>query len=91
MVTMVIYDITDTPRRQKLHKFLKEYGINTQKSVFECKINKRELDEIRKYCYHMLDLNKDSVRIYRICSSCYKQMFFSGQGVKLTELDFIIL
>ncbi|MBP9021489.1 MAG: CRISPR-associated endonuclease Cas2, partial [Syntrophobacterales bacterium] len=33
MIVLVTYDITDPKRLQNLHKFLKEYGLNTQKSV----------------------------------------------------------
>jgi len=90
MITIVTYDITSPKKLIKTNTFLKDYGINTQKSVFECKLRKHELDDIRYYCQEMLDLSKDSVRIYRICDHCYKQMFFSGQGIKLTEMEYMV-
>jgi CRISPR-associated endonuclease Cas2 len=34
MNTVVVYDITDDKRRNRLRKFLKELGIRSQKSVF---------------------------------------------------------
>ena len=39
MITLITYDITEPKRLVKLHKFLKEFGFNTQKSVFECDID----------------------------------------------------
>ena len=38
MITLITYDITDPKRLNKLRDFLKEFGLRTQKSVFECDI-----------------------------------------------------
>ena len=91
MITLITYDITDPKRLVKTHKFLKEFGENTQKSVFECDIDDKALKSIRRYCRHNLDLSSDAVRIYKICSPCMNKVSLSGIGLKITNLDYTVL
>ncbi len=91
MITFVTYDITEPKRLVKMHKFLKEFGLNSQKSVFECDIDDVALKKIRRYCKENLDLDEDSVRIYKICSSCINKVQLSGQGMKITQLDYMVI
>lgn len=91
MITMVTYDITNPKRLNAMRKFLKEFGIRTQKSVFECDIDEEAIRRIRNYCKRNLDLKTDSVRIYRICSHCINRVIVSGQGIKITQLDYMIV
>jgi len=91
MITLVTYDITDPKRLKKMHKFLKEFGLNTQKSVFECDIDEIALKRIRQYCKENLDLSSDAVRIYKICSPCMGKVILSGLGIKITQLNYAIV
>jgi len=91
MITLITYDITEPKRLRNIHKFLKEFGINTQKSVFECDLDRPALKKIRNYCKNFLDLNTDSVRIYKICSRCINKVTLSGQGMKITNLDYQVI
>jgi len=91
MIVLVTYDITNPRRLRKTHKFLKEFGFNTQKSVFECDIDKVALKRIRQFCRTSLYLSSDSVRIYKICSRCMKNVSISGLGLKITQLDYMII
>jgi len=91
MITLVTYDITDPKRLRRINKFLKEFGINTQKSVFECDIDNKALKTIRNYCKHSLDINTDSVRIYKICSGCINKVVLSGQGMKITNHTYQVI
>ncbi len=91
MIILITYDITNPKRLKRIHKFLKEFGINTQKSVFECDMDSEGLKKIRNYCKTSLDLGKDSVRIYKICSGCINKVMLSGQGMKVTNLTYQIV
>jgi len=91
MTTVVVYDIANNRRRQRLQKFLKELGIRSQKSVFECRLDAREIREIRHYCRDNLDLKEDAVRIYRVCSTCMAKALIQGQGLIFSRLDWEIL
>jgi len=91
MITLITYDITEPYRLNKLREFLKDFGLRTQKSVFECEIDGEGLRMIRKYCKNHLDLATDSVRIYRICTRCLKKVIITGQGIKVKQLDYMII
>ncbi len=91
MITFVTYDITDPKRLVRTHKFLKEFGINTQKSVFECDIDDVALKRIRRYCRDNLDMARDAVRIYKICSACMNKVSMSGVGLKITQFDYAVI
>ena len=91
MISLITYDITVPKRLRKMHRFLKEFGINTQKSVFECEIDDAGLSRIRKFCREYLDLDEDQVRIYKICTHCLNKVQISGQGLKITQLDYAVI
>ncbi|MBN2568608.1 MAG: CRISPR-associated endonuclease Cas2 [Deltaproteobacteria bacterium] len=91
MITLVTYDITDPKRLSRLHKYLKEYGLNTQKSVFECDIDVNALKQIRSYCRNNLDIARDSVRIYKICNNCINKIVLSGKGMKVTQFEYMLI
>lgn len=91
MIVLITYDITEPKRLNALHGFLKEFGLNTQKSVFECDIDEAGIREIRLWCRDHLDIAKDSVRIYKICSRCINKVVLSGLGLKITQLDYSII
>lgn len=91
MNTVVVYDIVSNRRRARFHKFLKELGIRSQKSVFECRLDAREVKEIRTYCRENLDLSEDAVRIYRVCATCMDKALIQGQGISFTRLDWEII
>jgi CRISPR-associated protein Cas2 len=91
MITLVTYDITEPKRLNDLRKFLKEFGLRTQYSVFECDIDDIALKRIRAYCRDNLDLGKDSVRIYKICNRCMDKVVISGTGLKVTQLEYMVV
>jgi CRISPR-associated protein Cas2 len=91
MITLITYDITEPKRLNNMRRFLKEFGLRTQKSVFECDIDDVAIRRIRAYCRDNLDLDRDSVRIYRICNRCINKVVISGLGLKVTQLDYMIV
>ncbi|HBH28514.1 MAG: CRISPR-associated endonuclease Cas2 [Desulfofustis sp. PB-SRB1] len=91
MNTVVVYDIAANKRRDKFRTFLKELGIRSQKSVFECRLDDREVREIRSYCRTNLDMQEDAVRIYRVCAACMEKGVIQGQGLSFSQLDWEIL
>ncbi len=91
MIILLTYDISNNKIRTRIHKFLKEFGFNTQKSVFECDIDEIALKKIRRFCKNNLDHETDSVRIYKVCSGCIRKVIISGQGIKITQLDYTVI
>ncbi len=76
----IAYDIVDDKRRRKLHKFLKQYGLNIQKSIFQCvvssEIREKLVDRMRKY----MDERVDKLYVYPVCDKCLENAFADGTG-----------
>lgn len=61
----VVYDITCDKERTKVDRVLRGFGFRVQKSVFECRLNKRGKEElIRKL--ETLGIKTGFIKIYRL-------------------------
>lgn len=61
----VVYDITDDLERARIDKVLKGFGFRVQKSVFECRMDKKTKKELVQ---RLMDLNIKTgfIKIYRL-------------------------
>lgn len=91
VLAVISYDIVCNRKRTRLHKFLKEFGLNTQLSVFECEIDEAGLSRIRSMAWQLVDPKTDSFRIYRLCARCQRQVAVSGQGLKVVSMDYMVI
>jgi CRISPR-associated protein Cas2 len=61
----VVYDITSDTERARVDKLLKGFGFRAQKSVFECRLDKRgKQDLIEKL--QEINLQTGFIKIYRL-------------------------
>ena len=64
-LVLVIYDIVDNKRRNKLVKLLESYGFRVQKSAFEARLSEKQyqklLESIEKFA-----IEEDNIRTYKI-------------------------
>ena len=67
---LIIYDIEDNKRRNKVVKVLESYGVRVQKSAFECYANERRLGDLKDRLKKYIE-DDDSIRIYTPFSRCY--------------------
>jgi CRISPR-associated protein Cas2 len=89
---VITYDITDNKLRARVHKYLSNFGLNTQKSVFELIAGDLEVRKIIHYLHAVLpDEPTDSVRIYELCKSCGRNITKVGDGVDLHSLEYQII
>lgn len=80
MIVIIAYDITSTRRRTRLHKALKGYGVNAQRSVFECDLAPEKFKGLVAMLEFMIDPSEDDLRIYRICQDCQAKVVTIGQA-----------
>ena len=85
MYVIVAYDIRSDRKRAKLAKNLLQFGIRTQKSMFECEINGKELNIIKKLAKKFSD-DEDFVTVYEIYEKDTKRI---GK-VEYLEIDDLI-
>ncbi|MGA1845992.1 CRISPR-associated endonuclease Cas2 [Deferribacter abyssi] len=87
---LISYDISDDLKRSRVEKFLKNYGMRVQKSVFECIITDADLIKIKNFVEKTIDFNTDSVRYYFLCKGCRDSVEVSGLGTINDDTDLLI-
>ena len=79
---LVVYDISDDKRRTKLHNRLLDYGTPVQYSVFECLLDEKGEERMRKAVRRAIRPRLDQVRFYYLCASCLaRTVVTSGREV----------
>lgn len=83
---LIVYDIADPRRLQKVAKAIKKYGIRVQKSVFEVSGEESFVREIRAEVKGLIDLEHDFVVYFNICEKDWQKKIKYGKG-KDIEFD----
>jgi len=89
---LVVYDISSDKRRTKLHNALLDYGTPAQYSVFECLLEPKQLERMRKAVRRVIRPRVDQVRYYFLCARCVaKTEITSGVDVLHPTTDALIV
>lgn len=63
-IVLMIYDIVDNKRRNKMVKCLEAYCVRVQKSAFEALLNRRQYEKMLRESSILIDEAVDSLRVY---------------------------
>ena len=63
-IVLMIYDIVDNKRRNKMVKCLEAYGVRVQKSAFEALLNRRQYEKMLQESSILIDEAVDSLQVY---------------------------
>ena len=71
MNVLIAYDVAteSTGGRRRLRKIAQacqDFGQRVQKSVFECKVNLMQYEELERRLLAEIDENEDNLRLYRL-------------------------
>lgn len=91
MIVAVAYDISGNKRRTRLAKLLSRHGERVQKSIFEMDLEEKELTRLVRRIEGLIDLETDSVRVYRIPPAAYLESLWIGQKVEVREKKYYLL
>ncbi len=80
MLVLVVYDIPDDRRRQKLATFLEGHGRRVQFSVFECFISLSEMKILHDKVKRKVKPAEDNVRFYWIAADCVPRALTIGSS-----------
>lgn len=84
---VVSYDVVCDRRRNRLCKLLKGKLERVQKSVFEGDLPQGQLPRLERAIAKLIDMEEDSVRIYRICGRCQAAIQIIGWGTVIEPPD----
>ena len=76
---VVSYDISDDRKRTKVMKILRDFGTHVQYSVFECRLSKRQISQMKRLLKTEIE-STDSIRIYFLCRDDIDRTEFLGRG-----------
>jgi len=91
MFVVVSYDIVNDKRRNKVADTLKNYGSRVQYSVFECLVDFDYLNRLTNELCKIIEKKEDTVRIYKLCRSCVKNIEAYGKGEITEDRDVFIV
>lgn len=63
---VIVYDIPDDGRRNKVAALLASYGERVQLSVFECWLDGTQKLALKEDLMELIDLEEDAVRFYAV-------------------------
>ena len=82
---LVVYDISDDRRRTKLHDRLLDYGTPVKYSVFECLLETRHLEKMKRAVRRAIRPRRDDVRMYYLCADCLAKTETSPAGSEVHD------
>ncbi len=80
MMYVLVYDVVNDRRRDRLHRTLKNFGTAVQRSVFELDLEHREVEEMMRQVEKLVEPEEDTVRLYRLCAACLSEVRIVGEG-----------
>ena len=78
MLVLVVYDIPNDKRRNKLATFLEGYGRRVQYSVFECFLDLAEMRKLHRQVAKRVVESEDNVRFYWVTKDALSQVLTIG-------------
>ena len=85
MYIIIVYDV-NVSRVNKVKKFLRQYLVWIQNSVFEGEVTLAEYERIKNGTKELIDESEDSIVIYKLRSSPKRDIM----GVEKNPLDDIL-
>ena len=79
-MALISYDISNNRRRNRVARFLLNYGQRVQYSVFEMIEDQSELCRVFSSLIEMIEPEEDSLRMYVLCRSCRNEIRLAGKG-----------
>ncbi len=74
-----------------MHKALNMYGTAIQFSAFECLLSSKEFAQMLKTIKELIKKEKDKLRVYTLCNSCYAGIKNLGSGQIEKEREVIVV
>jgi len=88
---VISYDISDDKRRLRVMKTLQDFGSRVQYSVFECRLESRQLKRLKQQLRPLTRDAQDSIRFYYLSSDDVLRIEVFGNGFVTPEHNYYLL
>lgn len=68
---LIIYDIADGKRLNRVARTLSDYGVRVQDSVFEVRLDEADLLVVTNRLLSLIDEKDDGIKIFPLCNRCW--------------------
>ncbi len=83
---VIAYDIERNKKRREVCKLLESHGRRVNRSVFECFITQKQLEDVKEKIGAMVKPREDCVLYYEICKSCLDKADRQGAAAAPREV-----
>lgn len=90
MFIVISYDIEDDKIRNRVAKTLENFGSRVQFSVFECNLTEMQYADLKKNLSKLIK-PEDSIRYYRLCQECLKNVEIGGKGEITQDKEYYLV
>lgn len=73
---VVAYDISNTKRRNRVVKILRQYGVRVNLSVFECMLTESQFENLKTSVTETINISHDKIIYYSLCLDCYAKITY---------------
>jgi CRISPR-associated protein Cas2 len=80
LTVVVAYDISEDRRRARVAATLQQWGDRVQRSVFVCLVEPERLAGLQETVGEIIDVDTDSVYVFRQCGPCWDTIGVVGQA-----------
>lgn len=84
---VIAYDTPSDRRRRKFARLLEGYGLRVQWSVFECRLRREQVLQLRQRLERLIVASEDSVRLWPVPESSCAQVVHLGRTVIATAWE----
>jgi CRISPR-associated endonuclease Cas2 len=67
------------------------FAADTQFSLFECELDKKELEVMLASIHKIIDPKEDAIKVYRLCHECLHNVRVIGLGRVAVEPECVII
>jgi CRISPR-associated protein Cas2 len=67
---IVAYDVRDRRRLRRVAKMMEQYGARVQRSAFECRLDKEQMESLFADIKRVINRKQDKVTVILLCQSC---------------------
>lgn len=88
---VIAYDTPDDKRRNKIVKIIDDFGSRVQFSVFEAILENDLIERMKDKLGKIINEKEDSIKIYKLCGNCEKNIEALGISKNIGKQEFIII
>lgn len=90
MIYFISYDIRDCENRNAVAWILECSGRRIQYSLFQCELNRDEVEYLFEKLCAYIDPNCDRLHFYPVCKKCFEAKIILGTPASLEEQAYAV-